>query len=87
MKLIKNKLANTFALGTAILWIICSAIVWALPSFSIQVTSWWIHGIDLMTANWNLNLNNFIFGGITIVASAWVSGWIFGWSWEQVSKK
>ena len=87
MKFNKNRLANAFALATAVLWVLCSAITWVLPDFSMQVTRWWMHGMNISAlGNWNLNFSNFLFGGIATTVSAWVSGWVLGWSWEQVSK-
>ncbi len=87
MKLDKMVLANAFALATAVLWILCSAIVWLLPDFSMTVFKWWMHGMDVGLGNWNLNLGNFVGGGVIAVISAWVSGWVFGWVWEMVSGK
>jgi len=85
MKLDTMKLANAFALAMAILWIICSAVVWILPSFSLQITSWWMHGMDLTAmGNWNLTFANFLLGGILVIVSAWITGWVLAWSWEAV---
>jgi hypothetical protein len=87
MKLDKMVLANAFALTTAVLWVVCSAIVWVLPAFSLTVTRWWMHGLDIsVMGNWNLTFTNFIVGGVTIVVSTWVTGWLFGWSWEKAGK-
>lgn len=88
MKFTKNRLANALALATTVFWVACSAIVWVFPAFSMQITTWWMHGLDMsVMGDWNLNLNNFLLGGISAVISAWASGWVLGWSWEQVSKK
>jgi len=88
LKLDKKVIANSLALTTLILWIICTIIVAVFPQFSLNVTQWWMHGMDIsVMGTWNLNINNFVLGGITAVASAWGSGYIFGWSWEIFSKK
>lgn len=87
MKLDKIVLANAFALSTAIFWVICSAIVYLLPAFSLTVANWWMHGLDVsLMGNWNITFTNFIWGGITITASLWATGYIFGWAWEKMSK-
>lgn len=79
------KLANAFALAIAILWTLCSVVVWLLPEFSWQVTTWWMHGMDMSAlGKWQLTINNFIMGGIAAIVSAWVTGWILAWSWQQV---
>lgn len=88
MKLDKIVLANTFALVSAILWVVCSAVVWVLPQLSLLVTRWLVHGLNIsVLGSWNLNLSNFLLGGITLIASMWVTGWVFGWAWEKMSKK
>lgn len=88
MRLDKMVLANAFGLATAVLWALCSAIVWLLPGFSLTVTRWWMHGMDVSgLGNWNLTLGNFVGGGVTAVISAWVSGWVLGWAWEKMSGK
>ncbi|AKM79533.1 MAG: hypothetical protein UX85_C0010G0012 [Candidatus Beckwithbacteria bacterium GW2011_GWB1_47_15] len=88
MKLDKMVLANAFGLATAILWVVCSLMVALLPNFSWEVMRWWMHGMDVdAMGGWNLNLFNFLAGGLTLVITAWVTGYIFGWSWEKVSRK
>ena len=79
------KLANAFALAMAVLWVLCIAVIWLLPSFSWTVTGWWMHGMDLSAmGGWNLTISNFLLGGITAIASAWITGWILAWSWQAV---
>lgn len=88
MKLDKIVLANASALATAILWTICSIFVWLLPNFAFTVSQWWMHGLDIsIMGNWNLTLTNFIAGGITLIISAWVTGYVFGWAWKKTSGK
>ncbi|MFV1917031.1 MAG: DUF5676 family membrane protein [Patescibacteria group bacterium] len=88
MKLDKIVLANAFALVAAVLWVVCSAIVWLLPELSLSVTRWLVHGLNIgVLGSWNLNLSNLLLGGITLIASMWVIGWVFGWAWEKMSKK
>lgn len=87
MKLDKTILANAFALATGILWTVCSLFVIILPDFSMKLFNWWMHGLDItVMGNWSLNLTNFLLGGLTLVISAWLSGYILGWSWEKVSQ-
>lgn len=87
MKSNTTKLANALALATAILWVLCSAIIWLLPDFSWQVTTWWTHGMDLSAmGGWHLTFSNFLLGGVTAVISAWLTGWVLGWSWQAVGR-
>lgn len=88
MKLEKMAIANASALAIVFLWVICSITAAILPAFSYSVTQSWMHGLALSPmGGWNLNLYNFLLGGISLIVVAWVSGYIFGWSWEFVSKK
>lgn len=88
MKLDKLILANSVALATAVLWVLCSVVVALFPGLSWTLTNWWTHGLLTgVRASWNLNLPNILLGGVTLTASAWVVGFVFGWSWEKMSQK
>jgi len=88
MKDKKMAVANSFALAMAVIWIICSIAVWLLPDLSMAISNWWMHGLDMRVMGvWNLTLANFIMGGLTAIVSAWLAGWILGWSWEIVNRK
>lgn len=85
MKLTKHNLANGLALATAILWVICSAFVAVFPDLSLKVTQWWMHGMELEA--FSLGLGNFVWGGLTLVGSFWIVGYLLGWSLEYVNKQ
>lgn len=88
MKITKNNLANAIALATAVLWVVCTAFVAFWPSFSYKVTKWWAHGMNLDAAGkFHLTWGNFFWGGITLVISLWVVGYILGWSLEITGKQ
>ncbi|MDP2685342.1 MAG: DUF5676 family membrane protein [bacterium] len=85
MKLDKNKLANTFALAMAVLWVLCSLVIWILPEFSLQATTQMMHGMNFSAmGSWNLTFGNFLWGGTVAVIFSWVTGWVLGWSWETL---
>lgn len=85
MKLDSIRLANAFALAMGVLWIICSVFVYVFPGFSYQILVAWMHGMTFSPMGaWDLTINNFIFGGVTAVTSAWISGLVFGWSMKKV---
>ncbi len=86
MKLTKESLANALGLVTAISWTVCSAFVALFPELSLIITKWWMHGMSL-AGDWNLNFANFLWGGVTMSISAWLFGYILGWSLEYFSKK
>ena len=88
MKLDRITIANAFALTTGIAWVICSAFVFLLPDFSMTITSWWFHGLNLSPlGSFKLDFINFLLGGVILVLSFWVIGYILGWSWEKASGK
>lgn len=88
MKLEKTTIANALALTTAIIWVVCSAFVFLLSDLSMTITNWWVHGLNLsVLGSFKLDLANFLLGGITLTLSFWGIGYVFGWSWEKVSKK
>lgn len=85
MKANTMKLANAFALAMTVLWVICSLFVWLLPDLSLQIISWWMHGMDLsVMGSWHLSVSNFVLGGISAIVSAWVTGWVLAWAWQAV---
>ncbi len=88
MNLTKSLLANAFALTAAILWVVCSAFVWLLPNLSLKISKWWVHGMKVSAlGQFNLTLNNFLLGGVTLVVAMWVTGYVFGWALEYLQKQ
>ncbi len=88
MKTTKTQLANTFALAAAALWVICSAFVAAFPGFSLTVAQWWLHGMNIgALGTFRLGWDNFFWGGVTLVISLWVVGYVAGWSAEVVKPR
>lgn len=88
MEFSRKMLANTFALSTAILWVACSIIVWLFPKFSLLITKWWVHGMEIdRFGGYQISLTNVLLGGVTLVISAWATGYVFGWVFEYLNKK
>lgn len=85
MKLNRNILANAFALATGVLWTGCSILVALFPEPARLVTEWWLHGMKMDP--YAIDFNNFLLGGVTLVASAWITGYVLGWSLEVVGKR
>ena len=88
MKSTKNKLASSFALTTVVLWTLCSTFVAIFPDFSFKVTKWWLHGMNIdILSDFNLRWSNFLWGGLTLVISFWIVGYVLGWSLEIFNKQ
>lgn len=80
-------LANAFALTSAILWSLCSAFIYFLPDFYTTVTDWWLRGLDIsILGSRSITWANFAYGGVALVVSMWIAGYILGWVWEMLSK-
>lgn len=86
MKLTENSLASGLGLATAIAWIVCSVFLALFPELALSITEWWMHGITL-PGSWGLSWTNFILGGITMTISAWLFGYILGWSLKYFNKR
>ncbi|MEX1052327.1 MAG: DUF5676 family membrane protein [Patescibacteria group bacterium] len=81
-------IANAFALATGILWIICSLFIYLFPKFSLTVTNWWLHGMNIDELGpFALNWSNFIWGGVTLIISFWIIGYVLMWSIGFLNKK
>ena len=71
MKLDALKIGYATALAFAIVWIICSLLVWALPSMMLGMSGHMVHG-DFSNMGWHTTLSGFLVGlfAWSIVAGA-----------------
>ena len=76
MKLNSAKFALAATLTTAIIWIICSLLVFLLPQATIMASGDMIH-MDIQDMMWSLTLSGFIKGLILWSLSVGLSAWIF----------
>lgn len=53
MKLDVLKIGYATALGFAIIWAVCSLLVWGLPSFMLGMSGHMVHG-DFSTMDWHM---------------------------------
>lgn len=75
MKLDPGRLAIAFGGTTAVLWVICSALVALLPGISMTMSGHMLH-MDASAYTWTLSLGGFLFGLIIWTISAAVAGWL-----------
>ncbi|OGK12167.1 hypothetical protein A3C98_04835 [Candidatus Roizmanbacteria bacterium RIFCSPHIGHO2_02_FULL_37_15] len=88
MKIDKVVLANAFALTMGITYIVCRLLVSLFPRLFMQITRSWFHLIDLTRISGaDLGLELFILGLLSSIVSAWLFGYLLGWSIEYFSKK
>lgn len=80
--------ANSLAVVSGALYLIC--IVWTLLSRSsfIAVMNTWTHGVDLASLpSKPLDFGTILTGLITFVLSAWVTGYAFAYTYNYFAGK
>ncbi|MTI64788.1 DUF5676 family membrane protein [Methylophaga sp.] len=76
MKFNSVKFALAATLTTAIIWVICSLLVFLLPQATIMASGDMFH-MDIQDMMWSLTLSGFIKGLILWSLSVGLSAWIF----------
>jgi len=88
MKFTKEVLANAFALSIGVTYIVCRLLVSLFPGLFLQITKSWFHLIDLSKiSGTDLGVGLFILGLVSSTISAWLFGYLLGWSIEYFNKK
>lgn len=88
MKTDKTILANAFALTIGITYIVCRLLVGLFPDLFLQITRSWFHLIDLTRISGaDLSLSLFVLGLVSSVITAWLFGYLLGWSLEYFRQK
>lgn len=76
MKLHSFKVAIAAALTTAIIWIICSFLVFSMPQLTMMLSGDMFH-INTQAMTWSLTISGFIKGLISWSLSVGLSAWLF----------
>lgn len=89
MKTDKVVLGNAFALTSGVYYVGCYVLALVAPQFFMDVSASWFHMFDLTKFGQLTSTNplNFVIGLVTLAVTAWVFGFILGWSIEFFSKK
>ncbi|OGK10759.1 hypothetical protein A2767_06250 [Candidatus Roizmanbacteria bacterium RIFCSPHIGHO2_01_FULL_35_10] len=83
MKTNKMVLANAFALTIGIVYVVCRILVSIFPELFLQISRSWFHIIDLTNAGQaDSGSGLFVVGLISSVVTAWLFGYLLGWSIE-----
>ncbi len=85
MNLDEKKLALSLGGTTAVLWIICSALVALFPGPTGILMGHMLHG-NLEDFSWTLTWAGFFIGLITWVLTAAAAGWLVGWSYNRLGR-
>ena len=87
MKSNKIVLANAFALTIGVTYIVCRLLVSLFPGLSMQITRSWFHLVDLTKISGaDLGIDLLVLGLASSVLSAWLFGYLLGWSIEFFNK-
>ncbi|WP_286829386.1 MULTISPECIES: DUF5676 family membrane protein [Kordiimonas] len=82
MKLNTMGLANAAAATAAVLWLLCSFLVFALPGMMMSMTGHMVH-IDMVGRGWMLTGFGFAIGLVAWVVSCWITGWLIGYFYNR----
>lgn len=78
MKLDAGRLAIALGATTAILWVICSALVALFSGGMMTMTGHMLH-MDATTFSWTLTFTGFLVGLVSWTICAVVAGFLIGW--------
>jgi hypothetical protein len=84
MKLNPSALAIASAVAIAIIWTLCSLLVFALPSMMSQMSGHMIHA-HLESFTWTLTPTGYLIGLIAWSAWAAVAGWLIAFVYNKVA--
>lgn len=76
-----------FASGATfgILWIVCSIVVWSLPTQMMRVSGHMMHG-DFGMMSWSLSLFGFFIGLVAWIFIAALTGWLVAVLYNRISR-
>lgn len=81
-------IANTLAVTTAIVYVVCAVLVLLAPDLYFSVMQSWFHGIDLSKiSSVNITIGSFLTGLVTITVAAWAIGYLFSYIHGVFAKK
>lgn len=71
-------IANTTAVTTAIVFLVCRIGVGLFPDLSFTLAQSWFHGIELTKlGSWSLTMESFVLGLVSTTIGAWLVGYLF----------
>lgn len=85
MQLNANKLGLAMASTVAVLWIVCSLLILALPSMSMSLSGYMMH-TDMSGVAWDMRVTGLFFGLVLWAICAYVSGWLLATFYNALSK-
>lgn len=86
MKLNEFALANSLAILTAVIYVVCAALVAVLPDLFKAISASWFHGIDIESLWTGSPRGDFLLGLVSAVAASWGAGWLFAKTYNRLAK-
>ena len=83
MKLDANRLAVSFGITTAVLWVICSTAVALLPGSMMTMTGHMLHA-NVAGFSWTMTWIGFVIGLVSWTIWASLAGWLIGWCYNRL---
>lgn len=81
--------ANAATIVTAVFYIICAILSYAVPDLLINIANSWVHSLSLTTlkATQPMALSSLIFGLVTISVVTWVTMYSFVELYNYLARK
>jgi uncharacterized protein DUF5676 len=84
MKIDSISLGKSFAVVSALIWVICSLLVMVVPGPMMSMSGDMMH-MDFTGMAWTMNLVGFFIGLVIWTALAFVTGWAIGHFYNRFS--
>lgn len=84
MNINANKLALSSAITFALLWVLCSIVVIALPHQSMGIMGSMVHS-DMGGLQWNMQIGSLVVGLVAWSLSAGVTAWLIATLYNKLS--
>lgn len=72
------------AMGFAIVWLICSLLVWLFPAAMMAMSGHMVH-TDLVEVSWHLSFGGFLIGLLAWSLSAGFTAWLVASIYNKIS--
>lgn len=84
MKIDAMKMGMSVAIAFAIVWIVCSLMVWALPASMMNMTGHMVH-MDLSDVAWNMSISSVFLGLIAWSLAAGLTAWVVAATYNKLT--
>ncbi len=86
MKIQPGQFALALAISAALLWVICSALVWLSPGMMMSMTENMLHA-DLANVTWQMTFSGMLIGLVVWTGIAAVTGGLVAGIYNQLASR